>query len=144
MLGLVEARKHKPAAVLLRPEALDCRPEGAPEDVVGQHDHDPRAAGEALGLPERVGDPGRALLVGERESLDPVLVPVAQQPQELTRVRPAGDDHQLLDPHRDERLDGVGNHRPVVDRQQVLVRDLGQRVQARARPARQDDALHRG
>ena len=55
---------------------------------------------------------------------------------------PAGDQHRLGHAGPDERLDRVGDHRPVVDRQQVLVRDAGQRVETAAGPAGQDHALH--
>ena len=40
------------------------------------------------------------------------------------------------DPHPGERLDRVVDHRPVVDRQQVLVRDDRQRIQPRSRSRR--------
>ena len=77
--------------------------------------------------PERVGDPALPLLVGVGEPVDAVLVAVAEQAEELAGVRAAGDEHQLADPGGDERLDRVRDHRPVVDRQQVLVRDPGER-----------------
>jgi hypothetical protein len=86
-------------------------------------------------------DSAGLVLVGVEEPVHPVLVAVAQQPEELARVRAAGDQHQLLHARVDERLDRPADHRPVVDREQVLVRDLRQRVQARARAAGQDHAL---
>ena len=97
VLGLVQAREQDPAAALLAPEVLDRRRERALDDVVGEHDHDPVAAAEALGEAERLRDPARPVLVGVEEPVDPVLVPVAEQPEELARVRPAGDEHQLGD-----------------------------------------------
>jgi hypothetical protein len=69
-------------------------------------------------------------------------VAVAEQPEELARVRSAGHEHHVGDSGPNERLDRVRHHRPVVDGQQVLVRDARQRVQACALPAREDDALH--
>ncbi len=71
-------------------------------------------------------------------------MPVAEQAEELARVRPAGDQHQLVDPGVDERLDRKVDHRPVVNRQQMLVRDPRQRMEPGAGAAGQDDALHRG
>src|SRR5205823_14859704 len=65
------------------------------------------------------------------------------QAEELARVRPAGDEHELGHARLHERLDGVGDHRPVVDREQVLVRDPRQRIEPRALPTSEDDALHR-
>ena len=45
-------------------------------------------------------------------------------------------------PARDERLDRVRDHRPVVDRQQVLVRDPRERMESAAGASGEDDALH--
>src|SRR5215211_6862791 len=118
------------------------RAQAALDHVVGQHDHHPVPVDEALGQPEGLGDPARPLLVGVQQPVDAVLVAVAEQPQELAGMGPPGDHHQLGDPGRDEGLDGVGDHRPVVDRQQVLVGDAGQRVEPRAGPPGQDDAFH--
>ena len=53
--------------------------------------------GESLGEPERLGDPALTLLVGVLQQADPVLVAVTEQPEELTGVRAAGDDHDLGD-----------------------------------------------
>jgi len=53
-----------------------------------------------------LGDAARLLLVAVREQLEAVLAAVAEKPEELARVRPAGDEHQLDDPGLDERLDG--------------------------------------
>ena len=67
---------------------------------------------------------------------------VPEVSEELAGVRPARDEHQLADPLLAERLDRVRDHRPVVQRQQVLVRDPRQRMQAGARAPREDDAFH--
>ena len=42
----------------------------------------------------------------------------------------------------DEALDRIVDHRPIVDRQQVLVRDGRERPQARAEAPGEDDAPH--
>src|SRR5215217_596338 len=118
------------------------RAHAALEDVVGQHDHDPVAVDEALGQPQGLGDPAGPLLVGVQQPVDAVLVAVAEQAQELAGVGAAGDHHQLGDAGRDQRLDGVGDHRPVVDGQQVLVGDEGQRVQPRPGATGEDDPFH--
>ena len=117
-------------------------PDGALDDVVGQHDEHRVALGEVRGQAERLGDAARLLLVGVGQLVDAVLVPVAEQPQELAGMRAAGDQHDLVDAARHHRLDRPGDHRAVVDRQQVLVGDAGQRVQARTRAPGQDDTLH--
>src|SRR5262249_24225094 len=54
----------------------------------------------------------------------------------------AGDQEDVLDPDVDERLDRVIDHRPVVNRQEMLVGDLGQGMKAGPETAREDDALH--
>ena len=132
------------AARLLSLEVLDDRPERPLEDVVGEQHAHLVARDEPLGEPERIGDAARLLLVAVEEPVDAVVVAVAEQAEELAGVRAAGDEHQLVDAGADERLDRVGDHRPVVQRQQVLVRDPRERVQPRARAAREDDAFHAG
>ena len=112
------------------------------EHVVGEHDDAGVAVDEALGEPEGLRDAARPLLVAVEELVDAVLVTVAEQAEELAGVRAAGDEHQLVDARFHERLDRVRHHRPVVDRQQVLVRDPRQRMKACARAARENDALH--
>src|SRR5581483_6885230 len=87
VLLLVDAREDDTRAPLLRLEPLDDRPERALEDVVGEEDAATLAADEPLRKPERLGDPAGLLLVGVQEPLDPVLVAVAEQPEELAGVR---------------------------------------------------------
>ena len=143
MLVLLELREHDAAASLLALEVLGHRTQRPLEDVVGEQHADLVAVHEPHRQPERLGDPARAVLVRVEEPVDPVVVAVAEQAEELPGVRAAGHEHQLLDSRLDERLDGVRHHRPVVQRQQVLVRDPGQRVQAAPGAAGQDHALHR-
>jgi hypothetical protein len=69
-------------------------------------------------------------------------VTVAEEAEELAGVRPSGDEHRLGHAGPDERLDRVRDHRPVVDRQQVLVGDAGQRIEPAARAACEDDTFH--
>src|SRR5881397_1272199 len=61
----------------------------------------------------------------------------------LTGVRAPRDEHEHEQPRADQDLDRVADHRPVVDRQQVLVGDAREWVQPASGPAGQDDALHR-
>jgi len=123
-------------------EALHDRAEVALEDVVGEHDAAAIAGDEPLRQAERLCDSALALLVRVEEAVYPVVVAVAEQSEELARVRSAGDEHQLLDASFHQRLDRVGHHRPVVQGQQVLVRDAGERGEPAARAARQDHAFH--
>ncbi len=142
MLVLLDAREHDAGAAGLGAEVPHDRLERVLEDVVGEHDADLVAVDEPLGEREGVGDPARLLLVRVEETVDAELVAVAEQAEELARVGAAGDEHQLAQTGLDQRLDRVRDHRPVVDRQQVLVGDPRQRMETRAAAARQDHALH--
>ena len=61
---------------------------------------------------------------------------------EVVHMIGAGDEHQFIDAGSLERVDGPLNHRLVAHGEQMLVRDLGERVEPRAGPAGEDDALH--
>jgi hypothetical protein len=142
VLGIGLARQQNARALVLRSEGVRGGPEGALEDVVGEHHADTVAVDEPFRESERLGDPARLLLVRVQQPVDPVLVPVAEQAEELPGVRPTGDEHQLGQARAHERLDRVADHRAVVDREQVLVRDAGQGIEPGARSAREDDAFH--
>ena len=142
MLVLRKLGKRDARTAFLALEVLDDRPERLLEDVVGEQHAHLVAGDEPLGEPERIGDAARVLLVAVEELVDAVVVAVSEQAEELAGMRATGDEHQLVDAGADERLDRVRHHRPVVQRQEVLVRDPRQRVQTRARSAREDDAFH--
>ena len=71
------------------------------------------------------------------------LFAIGQQPQKVARILSAGDNQDIPDTRIDQSLDGVIDHRLLVNRQQVLVGDLGQREQPASRTSRQNDALHK-
>src|ERR1039457_1931019 len=71
------------------------------------------------------------------------LFAVRQKPQEVARISAAGHDQDVTEPGIHQRLDGVVNHRPVIDRQQMLVGDLGQREEPTSRAPGEYDALHK-
>ena len=112
------------------------------EDVVGQHDDSGVVADELCRQAQGLGDAAGPLLVGVKEALHAELLAVGQEPEELARVRAARHDHDLGDARLDERLDPVADHRPVADRQQVLVGDAGEGMKPAARAAGEDDASH--
>ena len=91
---------------------------------------------------ERSGDPALAFLIGVVEMLQAELPPVAQQAQEVAGVLAPGDDEDVGDAGVDQGLDGIEDHRPIEDRQQVLVGDAGQRVEPAPGAACEDHALH--
>ena len=99
-------------------------------------------ADEVAGEADRVGDAERAALVAVRQ-VEPEMRAVGEQLDDVADALAADDDHHLADAHPGQRLDRVVDHRPVVDRQQVLVGDDRQREQPGGGPAGEDDALHR-
>ena len=66
-----------------------------------------------------------------------------QQLQDVAHGSPAHDDHRLLHAHLRERVEGVVDHRAVVDWQQVLVRHEREGEQPRPAPAREHYTLQR-
>jgi hypothetical protein len=139
---VVFAREEDARAATLRAEVFDRELDRTLDHIVREHHAHGRAFDESLGEPERLRDPALLFLVRVEQPVDAVFVPVAEQAEELTGVRTACDEHQLADARVHERVDRVRHHRPVVDRQEVLVRDPRQRIEARALSAREDDSFH--
>ncbi len=140
--GFVDLLEHDHRPARVRPELVDDLGERVLKDVVAEEHGDGLARGEVLGEPERLRDAALAVLVAEADLLEPEVVAVAQELEKVARVVPTRDDEDVVDPGRDELLDRVVDHRPVVDRQEVLVGHPRQREQPRAETAGQDDALH--
>ena len=112
------------------------------DEVVAEDDADSVAVDEMLGQAQGVGDAAFAFLVGVVDVLEAEVAAVGEKPQKVARILTAGDDEDVGDGGVHQRLNGIENHRLVVDRQQVLVGDAGQRVEARAGAAGEDDAFH--
>ena len=68
---------------LLRAEPVGGLADAAFDDVVAQYHADLVAVGEMFGQIQGVGDSAFALLVGVVDVLEPELLPVGQQPQEI-------------------------------------------------------------
>ena len=143
MLGLLHCGEQDPCPDRIGPERIDHGFDRPLHDVVGQHDEHRIAPDETLGQAKCFGDAARLLLIPVGEPVDAELVAVAQQAQELPGMGAAGHQHDLVDSGIDERLYRPGDHRTVVDREQMLVGDAGQGVEARARTARQEHTFHR-
>ena len=111
------------------------------EDVVAEDERAGLPSRELLaddeGLCEAVG----AGLDGVRQ-VHAVVRPVSQQALEVRKVRGSRDDQDVADAGHHEDGQRVVDHRLVVDRQQLLAGDGGQRIQAGAGPAGEDDTLH--
>ena len=139
-----DAVEQRPGAVRALLEGRrDIGQRRAAQDVVAEDAAERVVADEVARQPDGVGDAQRAALVAIGQ-VEPEVRPVREQLDDVTDALAADDDHHLADAHRGERLDRVVDHRPVVDRQQVLVGDDRQREQPRGRPAGEHDAFHRG
>ena len=90
-----------------------------------------------------MGDAERAALVAVGQ-VEPEVGAVGEQLDDVADALAADDDHDLADAHAGQRLERVVDHRPVVDRQEVLVGDDRQREEAGRGAAGEDDAFHRG
>src|SRR5215218_3738358 len=107
MLRILLSREHDSPTALLVLEVLDGRLDRALEDVVREHYEHAIVAGKALREAQRIGNAALLLLVGILQEADPVGVAVSEEAEELACVHATGDEHDLLDPGRDDRLDGV-------------------------------------
>ena len=115
----------------------------AVEDVVPEDERAGLPSREPLADDERLGQAVRAGLHGVGQ-VHAVVRPVAEQPLEVGQVGRGRDDEDLADARQHEGRQRVVDHRLVVDRQQLLAGDGGERVEARSAAAREDDALHIG
>jgi hypothetical protein len=130
--GAARAGLELAGRVRQRRTEQDVVPEDAAESVV---------ADEVAGQADGVGDALRPALIAVRE-IQPEVLAVRQQLHDVTDALAADDDHDFADAHAGQRRDRVVDHRPVVDRQQMLVGDDGQREEAGGRAARQHEAFH--
>src|SRR5215831_10918451 len=108
------------------------------EDVVAQDHGQPPAAPEAPRQPQRLCDAARLVLhtVGE---LAAEVLTAAEQTDDVAHVLGSGHDQDLADAGLDQLLDRVEDHGYAPDLQEMLVRHLGQREEARSGPPGQDD-----
>src|SRR5438874_7777660 len=97
-------------ALRLGREVLDVGRNALAEDVVAKHDDHFVTVHEAFTQAERFGDTPGLSLKRKLQAMQPELGAVAEQGQELTRVIAAGDDHNLDNARRDQRLDGIEDH----------------------------------
>lgn len=113
----------------------------AVEDVVAQHQGARLSADEVLADGEGLRQAVRRglLRVGQVHA---VARAVPEQALEVGQVRRGGDDQDVPDARQHEGGQRVVDHGLVVDRQQLLGGHERERVQARAGPAGEDDALH--
>ena len=127
-LGLVAAE--------VRHQVLDA----ALEQVVAEVHHERVAAEERLRGQHGVREPERRVLLDVGD-LDPELRAVAGRLADLAAGLGRDDDPDFADARGGHRLDAVEEHRLVGDGDELLRRRIGDRAQARALAAREDQAL---
>ena len=71
------------------------------------------------------------------------LVPVAQKDLKARQILRRGDDQDLADPGAHQNRDRIVDHRLVVDRQQLLRSNHGQRIEPGAGTAGENDTFHK-
>ena len=113
----------------------------AVEDVVAEHECARLAGDEVLADGERLRQAVGARLLGVGE-VHAVARAVPEQALEVGQVRRRRDDQDVADARQHEGAERIVDHWLVVDRQQLLGGHERERVQARAGPAREDDAFH--
>src|SRR6185436_8654756 len=113
------------------------------EDVVAEGERRAVPAHELASDQERLGEPLRLRLRRPREA-DPELRAVAEQALEAVLLVRRRDHQDLADARQHQRRERVVDHRLVVDGDELLRYAERDRVQARARAAGEDDALHDG
>ena len=115
-LGVRNFVQKHPGAGALLPEPLGNRGDAVADQVVPEDDAHGVAVNESLGQAQRLGDAAGALLVRVGETLEAECLAVAEQFEELARVRTTGHDHDLVDPSSLKALNGEIHHGPVIDR----------------------------
>jgi hypothetical protein len=101
------------------------------DDVVAEYHANRFARGKVFDETERFGNPALAFLVSVVEVLQAKRFAVSEQSQKIASRTASGDDHDVMNAGVDKGLNGVKDHRLVVDRQQMFVCDGGKRTQSR-------------
>ena len=141
VLGIGHRGEQDQRVRLLGPERVDERDDPVAQQVVAQVHHERRVAQERLGGEHRVGQAERRVLL---DVLDPHAEArsVAGRLADLAAGLGGDDDAHLLDPGLGHGLDPVEEHGLVGHRHELLRARVGERPQARALAAGEDQALH--
>ena len=113
----------------------------AEEDVVAKHQADRLAGEEVPADEEGLGQPLGFGLLGVLQ-VQAEMRPVTEQFGEPGQVLGRGDDQDVADTRQHEHGQRVVDHRFVVHRDQLLADHPGERVEAGAGSARENDAFH--
>lgn len=140
-LGVADVVGKDRRAVRLRGRALHHDSEvGAIEDVVAQDERTALTCKELLSDQECLCESFRLRLHGVRDG-DTPLRAIAEQPLEVRIVRRRRDHEDVPDAREHQRRQRIVNHRLVIDRHELLRHRDRQRIQPRARAARQNNSL---
>ena len=141
-LGIRDFFQDDARAPLLPAKGVDEGSDVVFDDVVPEDYDHTLPLGVVLGEAERLRDASLAFLVDVVDMGEAELLAVPEKAQEVPRVVASRNQEDVLDPGVDQCLDGVVDHRFVVDGQEMLVGDAGEREQPGSQSSRQDDAAH--
>ena len=95
------------------------------DDVVTEDYADILAVREVFAKVEGVGDAAFAFLIGVGDVFESEVLAVGEEAEEIAGIFTSCHYHNVADPGVNQGLDGVVNHRLVVDRQQMFIGDFG-------------------
>jgi hypothetical protein len=102
------------------------------EDVVTQKNGHRLSGGEMSGKSKRLCDPSFPFLVGIAQVFQTELTTVPKEPKKVSSAPTTRHDKHVIDPSVSQLLEWVIDHRPIVDRKEVLVGDARHREKTRA------------
>ena len=111
------------------------------KNVIAQHHRNRIAADERLADDERLRQSVRRRLNSIRQ-IHAELPSVSQQALKAWRILRRRNNQNIPNARVHQNRHRIVNHRLIVNREQLLTRHLGQRIQARAGTARQNNSLH--
>ena len=141
-LGVVNFFEENARAALLAFEFVDRLADVAFDQIVAQDYAHLIPIRKVFGETERLRDATFAFLIGVVQVLEAEALSIAEQTQKVARVAPSRDQQNVGDPRVDQGLNGIVDHRLVVDGQQMFIGDFGERKQPAAGAACEDDAFH--
>src|SRR5205823_9514170 len=83
-----------------------------------------------------------ALLVGVVDMAKSKVAAIAEQPKKISGVSAPCDQQDFSDTRVNEGLDRVIDHRPIVNRQQVLIGNTSERIETRTGASGKNNAFH--
>ena len=116
-MGIGDFLQKNPRSRSLLPEVIDVRGNGTLYDVVSKNDADGFLLREEFGEGQCRGNSPFPLLVSVIDVVQSKLLAVAEQPEEISCVLPAGYNQYVANARIHHPFDGIVDHRLVVYRQ---------------------------